>query len=338
MTAAPRRGNVALWTSPVLSQGNHTLRVRVVGNGSVALDRAVVVSGAPGYVSAPQPVPPDDLLNQNEWTLRFADSEDMVGESQSLSGPAISAFDGSPRTFWHTRWQEATDPLPHEIQIDLGATYNVYGFRYLPRQDSANGRIGQYEFYVSANGTTWGTAVATGSFPNSTAEQQVTFTAKSGRYIRLRALSSHSGAFTTVANLQVRGTAGTGPITTTVDDRVTGTGQNQFNYTGNWQSCTNCGADLYAGTNSWSNVVNSAVTVAFTGTQIRLYGVRDPVHGTGMVSVDGGAEVAVSFNATTRQGNVLLWTSPVLAAGQHTFRLRVAGSGYTVPDRVDIIS
>jgi beta-galactosidase len=345
LQATARRGNVALWSTPALAQGSHTLRVRVVGNGAVAVDRVVVVSAAPAMLVAPKPAPTGDVIPQEQWTLRSVDSQELEGETQSLSGPAISAFDGSPQTFWHSRWQEATDPLPHEIQIDLGATYNVSSFLYLPRQGSnANGRIGQYEFLVSADGLNWGTPVAAGTFPNSTAQQTVTFTAKTGRYVRLRALTSVNGTqFTAVANLQVRGTTGApGPVS--VDDRVTGTAANQFNYTGAWQSCTNCGADLFAGTNSWDNVANDQATVAFTGTQIRLYGVRDPRHGIGMVSIDGGAETAVDFYNAGRQGNALLWTSPTLSAGPHTFRLRVTGTAnpsatntWVVPDRVEII-
>jgi len=125
---------------------------------------------------------------------------------------------------------------------------------------------------------------------------------------------------------------------------VTGTGVNQFNYTGAWQSCTNCGADLFAGTNSWDNVANDQVTVAFSGTQLRFYGVRDPRHGIGMVSIDGGPETSVDFFNATRQGNSLLWSSPVLPAGPHTFRLRVTGTAnpsatntFVVPDRVEIV-
>ncbi|MBV1853853.1 glycoside hydrolase family 2 TIM barrel-domain containing protein [Catellatospora tritici] len=334
-----RRANTALWSSATLAQGNHTLRVRVVGNGPVALDRATVVAAAPTVVSAPVAAS-GDLIPQSRYSVRYVDSQDFTGDGQTLSGPAISAFDGSTKTFWHTRWSTGVDPLPHELQLDLGTSYPVAAFTYLPRQDAQNGRIGQYEFYVSADGSNWGSPVATGTFPNSTAAQNVSFAAKSGRYVRLRALSSADGQYASVADLKIR-TAGAS--TTTVDDRVTGTGQNQFNYTGTWQSCTNCGADLYAGTNSWSNTANNQVTVAFTGTQIRLYGVRDPRHGIAMVSIDGGTETAVDFYATARLGNTLVWTSPVLSAGAHTLRVRVtatknsaATDTFVVPDRVDI--
>lgn len=341
---ATRRGNVALWSSTTLAQGSHSLRVRVIGNGTVALDRATVISGTPTLVGPPTPAPTGDLIPQSNWSLRYIDSQE-VEENGTMSGPAVSAFDGSTHTFWHTRWQAATDPMPHEVQIDLSANYNVYSFLYLPRQDNANGRIAQYEFYVSADGTNWGSPVATGTFANSTAEQSITFTAKAGRYVRLRALSSLNGQpFAAVANLRVRGTTGTSGTVTTVDDRVTGTGANQFNYAGTWPSCTACGSDLYAGTNTWSNTAGNTAGVTFTGTQIRFYGVRDPGHGIAAVSIDGSAETLVDLYAPARVGNSLLWTSPTLTAGTHTFRVRVTGTRnatatntWIVADRVDIV-
>jgi len=96
----------------------------------------------------------------------------------------------------------AAPPPPHEIQVDLAATYSVAGFRYLPR--IGHGHIGQYEFYVSLDGTNWGTPVATGSFPDTLAEKEVLFPPKTGRYIRFRALTNAVGQpWTTIAELNV---------------------------------------------------------------------------------------------------------------------------------------
>ncbi len=135
------------------------------------------------------------------------------------------------------------------------------------------------------------------------------------------------------------------PQTATIDDSVMGSGQNEFDYVGNWSHCTNCGVTLYDQSNSWDNTANDFVTVAFTGTQIKFYGVQDTAHGIGAVSIDGGAESNIDFYAPLRTGNVLLWTSPVLSAGSHIFRLRVTGTNnpsstntFVVPDRVDIIN
>jgi lysophospholipase L1-like esterase len=131
------------------------------------------------------------------------DSEETVGEN----GVAENAFDGSAGTFWHTQWKGGSPPPPHEIQIDLAGNYNIDGFRYLPRQDAdVNGTIRNYEFYVSGDGINWGSPVASGAFANTKAEKEVLFNAKSGRYVRLRALSEVNGKpWTSVAELNVLG-------------------------------------------------------------------------------------------------------------------------------------
>ena len=115
--------------------------------------------------------------------------------------------------------------------------------------------------------------------------------------------------------------------TTTIDDSAEGTGLNQFNYAGSgWYYCTNCGSDLYNGTNTWDNTPNSYVTLIFTGIQIRFYTVLDPKHGIGAVSLDGGSETMIDCYAPVRAGDQLQWTSPTLPTGTHTFKLRVTGT------------
>ncbi len=143
-------------------------------------------------------------LPQTGWSLKYADSQ----ETQAENGAAYNAFDGNPNTIWSTQWYGSTAPLPHEIQIDMGTTKNLTGFRYLPRQDGgANGRIGAFEFYVSTDGTNWGPPVSTGTFNeylSPLAEKVVSFPPKLGRYIRLRALSEANGSpITSVAELRV---------------------------------------------------------------------------------------------------------------------------------------
>src|SRR5262249_42879134 len=73
------------------------------------------------------------------WTLQQVDREE-VGDIKENGGcpppPATNAFDGDPNTFWHTEWVHNLPPHPHDIRIDLGAVYNIVGFRHLPRQDN----------------------------------------------------------------------------------------------------------------------------------------------------------------------------------------------------------
>ena len=113
---------------------------------------------------------------------------------------------------WHTQWCTSAPPTPHEIQIDLGASYNINGFQYLPRQDQYfNGDIRNYEFYVSTDGVNWGTPASSGTLITNSADhslKQVTFAGVNGRYVRFRALSEvNGGPWTSVAELYVLGSA-----------------------------------------------------------------------------------------------------------------------------------
>jgi hypothetical protein len=163
----------------------------------------ILLTLLPVGVFAANPIP-----NTN-WSLKFVDSQETLKEY----APATNAFDGSQSSYWHTAWSVSpAPPPPHEMQIDLGFGYSISGFRYLPRQDgSVNGRIGQYEFYVSSDGVNWGSAVATGTFANDATQKEVDFTAKTGRFVRLRALSEVNGkAWTSAAEISVLGTPGSG--------------------------------------------------------------------------------------------------------------------------------
>lgn len=129
------------------------------------------------------------------------DSEETVGENAK----GANAVDGDPSTFWHTQWQDASPELPHEIVIELPQATNIKGFTYLPRQDeSENGTIKDYEFYVSADGANFGSPVAKGSFENSKSKKTVSFEPASCRFVKLRALSEvNDGAWTSAAEIGV---------------------------------------------------------------------------------------------------------------------------------------
>jgi hypothetical protein len=152
-------------------------------------------------------------IPQSGWSLLSVDSQET---SCGYNYGAVNSFDGNPATFWHTQWCPSVAPLPHNIQINLGASYNISGFTYLPRQDGcSNGWISQYQFYVSTDGVNWGNPVASGTFNYGTAATgcpgasappaiQVLFPSTNGQYIQLKALSEVNGnPYTSVAELNV---------------------------------------------------------------------------------------------------------------------------------------
>jgi len=142
-------------------------------------------------------------IPQSEFTVVFVDSEETTGED----GRVENAIDGRPDTFWHTQWSRADPVHPHEMVIDLGNTYIVAGFQYLPRQDEGiNGTVADYSLYVSEDGHAWGEAVATGTFANDTTEKEVMFAPKPARYVRFVALSEVNGRpWTSAAEINIMG-------------------------------------------------------------------------------------------------------------------------------------
>lgn len=129
-----------------------------------------------------------------------ADSEETEGENT----PATNAIDGDPKTFWGTQWSAANPTPPHQITVDLGAVKDACAVTYLPRRDSANGRIGSYEVRTSTDGQTWSASLATGTLPNSAAEQWIPFPVTSARYVRLVATREVlNRAWTTTAEVSI---------------------------------------------------------------------------------------------------------------------------------------
>ncbi|MCB1131673.1 MAG: discoidin domain-containing protein, partial [Verrucomicrobiae bacterium] len=92
------------------------------------------------------------------------DSEETGAEA----APATHANDGDPTTIWHTSWAGAVDPPPpHHLTLDLGAPREVGGYTYIPRQNSANGRIKDYQVDASEDGVSW-TPMDAGTWGNDT--------------------------------------------------------------------------------------------------------------------------------------------------------------------------
>ncbi|MGW1766568.1 endo-alpha-N-acetylgalactosaminidase family protein [Streptomyces sp. NPDC002073] len=142
----------------------------------------------------------ESLVPQAQMSVASVDSQETAAED----GRAVNVLDGDSATIWHTQWSAATAPMPHQITLDLGASYNVSKLLYLPRQSQSNGRIAGYEVSTSTDGVTWSTPAATGTFAGTTAQQEAAFTPRQARYLRLRATSEVGGnPWTSVAELNV---------------------------------------------------------------------------------------------------------------------------------------
>ena len=120
---------------------------------------------------------------------------DMVKEKWKVSGDFAliketeNIFDGNENSAWNIDQKP-----PIDIVIDLGELLSISGFNYLPDQGRWNpGIIFNYEFFVSEDGSNWGEPVSAGEFSNiknSPIWQEKKFEPITGRFIKLRALST----------------------------------------------------------------------------------------------------------------------------------------------------
>ncbi|MFF1792551.1 discoidin domain-containing protein, partial [Kitasatospora sp. NPDC058243] len=141
----------------------------------------------------------ETLIPQNQMSVHWVDSEETRGEN----APATNVLDGSADTYWHTQWQGANPPTPHQIVLDLGGSYNVTSLYYLPRQNSVNGRIADYQIYTSTDAATW-TQAAAGTFTGNPEQQKAALTPTTARYIRLTALREINGnPWTSAAEINI---------------------------------------------------------------------------------------------------------------------------------------
>jgi hypothetical protein len=213
-TGLPAGVTASFSPTSINGTGTSTLTISAISSAGSS-NSTITITGTSGSLvhSGTATLRVNTFIQQTAWMLKFVDSQETVGEN----GVATNAFDGKTTTIWHTQWSGANPIPPHEIQINLGASYSITGFSYLPRQDGCtNGYIKQYEFYVSADGVNWGTAVATGTFNYGTSfiyscgggtvvsARVISFPAVTGRYVRLRALSEMGGnAWTSAAEINV---------------------------------------------------------------------------------------------------------------------------------------
>ncbi len=125
---------------------------------------------------------------QDNWTLVSVSNEHS-------SYPAVNSFDGNINSFWHTNWVGGAQPHPHEIVIDLGATYSVSGFMYVPRMDNnPNGNVAYFQLFLSDDASNWGLPVAAGRLNYQSEIHFETAMAHYMKFVSHSGINGHSSA------------------------------------------------------------------------------------------------------------------------------------------------
>ena len=95
--------------------------------------------------------------------------------------------------------------FPHHLVIEFAKPVVMRGLKVLPRQDMSNGRIKDYEVFVSSDGKNWGSAVKKGKFTASGEMQVIQFgRSVEAKFLKFVALSSFEKTpYASMAELEV---------------------------------------------------------------------------------------------------------------------------------------
>ncbi len=109
-------------------------------------------------------------------------------------------------------------------------------------------------------------------------------------------------------------------VTGNIEDTSIGTGLNQVTYSGDWTLCGGCTPVTANNSFRYSSAADASATIRFTGTQFRIFGVREPHGGLATVSIDGAPSITID-TYVLHQVAAVVYTSPVLASGTHSATL-----------------
>ena len=166
--------------------------------------QAIITAGAPPVttadgriVTAGPMITPQVLVTPNAMN-QWSRGGWAVTASSSYSGyPASNVLDGNTSSAWSDNAS-----LPATLDIDMGFAQTLGGLTMTP--DSCC-HPKDYEVYLSSDGSTWGSAIATGTWANDNINKTAYFSPQKLRYARLKILTKWSGGTSHVAELYLHG-------------------------------------------------------------------------------------------------------------------------------------
>jgi hypothetical protein len=147
-----------------------------------------------------------DLIKIEELRGRRLDSKNWTIQASSelnLNTSAKMVIDGDIKTWWESKDRSG------ELLIDLGEIQHICGIgyskNYIPYcdTDAINRLLDKYEFYISEDGESWGTAVAGGRVRNYGKEMYKAFPVSKARYVKIRALSPIGGEAVAIGEIKI---------------------------------------------------------------------------------------------------------------------------------------
>ena len=154
----------------------------------------------------------DWIREASRLGLGSTEPETFSADSYSPGYEPALAGDGDLSTIWHTEFVGASPGYPHELVVDSGGLREVEGLLYVPRQDSPNGRVKDFQIRTSDDGRAWSEPSRRDAGATTRPSSMSRFPVRLARYVQLRGLSEVEGRpFMSAAELGVDASAPTGP-------------------------------------------------------------------------------------------------------------------------------
>jgi alpha-L-fucosidase len=281
-------------------------------------------------------------VNTNGRSGIYPPSTYTMSATASAGGHgAAAAADGSYLTYW-----DNNKTLPVSLTYNLGSSKPVQYLAVNQREDSVSyarsateqsARIKAYKVFVSANGTDWGSAVASGTLPSHRGVQFIDLPATSARYVKLEVDSTWAASSDSTHYKLLRiddswiGSGYVGAATPPAANRYeaeSGTCQGTIdsNHTG-YSGTGFCNTTNAAGSAmEWTGVQGTAGDATLTF----RYANGTTTNRTANLTVNGASAGTLSFAPTASWDTWADATATVpLTAGANTVRLTSADAGGT---------
>jgi alpha-L-fucosidase len=251
-----------------------------------------------------------------------------VKASSSASGHGASAAaDGDYLTYW-----DNNNKTPVTLDYDLGSAKQVQYIGVNQREDSVvsggtSNRIKQWRAFYSSNGTSWGSAVASGTLPNARGVVMLDLPATTTRYVRLEVTNTQGGSRLRVDESWIGSNyAGSGPPPPPPppNGHFEAESATIFHGTVDSDHAGFSGTGFVNGTNEVGSYVEFTVPDAQAGVATLTFRYANgTTTGRPMnLTVNGGTPTSIAFNSTTDWTSWTNATVPVtLTAGTNTIRV-----------------
>jgi hypothetical protein len=310
-------GNTLSYTSPIVADGDHDLVIRVTGMHEMASDaNAITVDKAEVYV----PPGTNQVLSATVNDTVTGNGPNQWDYGQSgwfyFNGPNISsAYQGDEHYAYttgviaHFRFS-GTQVKIYTVKEPHGG---IIGYSL---DGGAEQTVSNYSPTITGNTLSYTSPMVGDGIHD----------------LVIRVTGTHEMASDSNAITVDKAEVFAPPpqtLTATINDNTTGTGNNQWDYGmgGNWFFYNGANiSSAYQGDEHYAFTTNVTGTFRFTGTQVKIYTVKESAGGNIGYTLDANPEVILSNYSPTIMGNTLSFVSPVVANGPHTLVIRVVGT------------